>query len=174
MKAEELKLKDYLHLYLGCGFMSRDDVKRGVNQNCSTQLMESDWLNGKHKDIVPILRKLSSMTEEELVRCVYLMEGHLTTGARLHKRIKNKGTENEFAQWYFYKGRGISIEEEHIVANLSSGENGFTLCLSSNNYYRCYAKLIPYLLSKGFDLFGLIESGLAIEKEKLLDKEEQL
>jgi hypothetical protein len=98
------------------------------------------------------IRPLSDMTEEELRHCIYLMEGCISTSIKFHKRVRNQGTEDEFAQWFFYSGQGLSIEEEHIIANLSSGENGFNLIIPHNKYYRCYVVLIQYLLSKGFTL----------------------
>jgi hypothetical protein len=118
-------IKPYLHLYLGCGFMRRESVKRGVDQNCSTQLMESDWLGGRHSDIVLVLRRLPSMTEEE---------------------------KKEYARLF----RGMT--SVNILPEISAGRL-INYHLNSQSPHS-----VAWLLSKSFDIFGLIDSNLAIEK----------
>jgi hypothetical protein len=104
-------IKDYLHLYLNSNvsclvdsFTTHTEPLNVANFNI--------LCNGGYK---PILRPLSSMTEEE---CFKL-------------------------DWSYLHTSGEKID--HEPENLNPDE-------------------IIYLLSKGFDLFGLIESGLAIEK----------
>lgn len=60
-------IKDYLHLYLGCDFMWIDQVINGVSQTNATQLSYYDLHQNINDldNIVPILRSLSSMTDDE-------------------------------------------------------------------------------------------------------------
>jgi hypothetical protein len=113
-------IKDYLHLYIGCqaevinipdGLAVTEEPQihliDGTVMDCSASMYSS---------IKPILRSLSSMTEEEQTEMVATQD-----------TVKLDGYPE-------------------IVLKADSGET------------------FRYMLSKGFDLFGLIESGLAIEK----------
>lgn len=105
----EKNTKDYLHLYLGCeAYWQEEGYKSTYSRPIDFDMLrDADWIK-------PILRPLSSMTEEE--------------GNELemmgHNAVVNKFEINQF-----------------------------------------HAARTRYLLSKGFDLFGLIEAGLAIEKK---------
>lgn len=102
--------------------------------------------------------------------------------------VTNGGTECEIQ---FYLEDGINVSEEPdwqesnkvklILRPLNSmTEEEDTEVLELNNwvqfdYDRKFntPECFKYLLSKGFDLFGLIESGLAIEKTKELKTEKK-
>lgn len=108
------KIKDisqYLHLYLGCELKSEKYPKDTPLDTEILHAIEHDNLYGEFK---PILRPLSSMTEEE--------------------------NKERFNEWY--------LKEENTPLERNARE-------------------IKYLLSKHFDLFGLIDAGLAIDKTKL-------
>lgn len=57
-----------------------------------------------------------------------------------------------------------SITDDEIIEGGWSGRRQF-IYYTENNKGAYYPSDFHYLLSKGFDLFGLIESGLAIEKQ---------
>ena len=119
------KLKDHLHLYLGCEALVEGYTNRKYPFNYRgiinyQLLLESGQHYSSVKAIKPILRPLSDMTEEEA------REGEI------------------WGVW-------------HDV-NLM-GEDWDTFGFSPHNF--------KHLLSKGFDLFGLIEAGLAIDKTTL-------
>lgn len=134
-------IKDYLHLYLGCdvqypdtdrklmvakftGFSRADGIETTYKKKRKAGKAVGDYLswkpNGHHNcdanHLKPILRKLSSITEEE---CDNL-------------------------DWYYRGTNGGLIE--HRAIDLTPEQ-------------------VRYLLSRGFDLFGLIDLGLAIEKK---------
>lgn len=115
------ELKDYLHLYLGCEALvegytnskSPFNYRGIINYQL---LLESGQHYSSVKEIRPILRPLSDMTEKEIM-----------------EKERLKDCEYESA-WSPLMARAESFK---------------------------------YLLSKHFDLFGLIESGLAINAADL-------
>lgn len=156
------ELKDYLHLYLGCEVLDDQKVKRtlrSVNIESDTCALTYNDIGEKEEgiDIVtPILRDLASMTDEEMLDI-----------AKMH---------NDKAEWKIIDGKpmgriNIGIQEcldidsemvlvHEIKNNIfdQESEGGYYRASLNNNEY------IRYLLSKHFDLFGLIEEGLAVTK----------
>jgi hypothetical protein len=139
---EQLAVTEYLHLYKGCNVRHNDGwIGRllGVNETLGRafQPLKIEAPNGMAvwwdwKDITPILRPLSDMTEEE---------------------------KTEFLN-------AVGIEPEDIdclikTENPFSGELEFgTAHLTDISQWTIG---VHVLLSKHFDLFGLIEAGLAID-----------
>lgn len=105
-------LKDYLHLYIGCDFILKNDLSGYI----AKLLPEHIGSNGFANVVIPILRPLSDMTDVEMDEYRLLVPPVIKT---LHKYV---------------------IESAFYT---------------------------HWLLSKQFDLFNLIESGLAIDKTKL-------
>lgn len=157
-------IREYLHYYIGQKHRYRYiDWEPGH---------WTPWFTLKNESLDPMLdlsidglqlalRKLEDMTEEEVRASIKLMEGHVSKYP-IHRRVKNAGTADQLSQWYY-----VHNNEEHIIMNLSGGENGFQIYNNGNHYYRCYMKLFDYLLSKGFDLFGLVDAGLAIDAKTI-------
>ena len=126
-------IKDYLHLYLGCEVMCHYEERskkgdydfKGTFEgiDCGQYQVfhgqKKAFLVHKYnaKNIKPILRPLSDMTENEA---------------------------KELAEIKRSPSAGKTVTRTEL-----------------------YAATTHYLLSKHFDLFGLIESGLAIDKTKL-------
>ena len=133
----EKKLKDYLHLYLGCDCIA-DGITFKLN---GVQLTDTgtlaydgtmiDFINQcwwvENADFKMILRSLESMTEEEALECW-----------KLTHRMENELIQINGWQVVDYYRR-------------------------ETNFYE--AVEFHYLLSKHFDLFGLIDAGIAIEKK---------
>lgn len=92
-------------------------------------------------DVFPVLRPLSSMTEEEAEK--YLRLKHNAYSGDYEIKISDAGF------WWLFKG--ISTSQKFKF---------FGEVLDESN-----ADQFQYLLSKGFDLFDLIPNGLAIEAE---------
>jgi hypothetical protein len=118
------ELKDYLHLYIGAEVvctkegLNEDLEYTGMVRKVSPRLIDK-YLNGNWK---PILRPLSSMTEEDIYE---------------YDEIQAKG-------------------ESVADTDTKFGE----ILVGSPE---CFL----WLLSKHFDIFGLIDAGLAIDKTKL-------
>jgi hypothetical protein len=120
-------IKEYIHHYLGCECIISDLPKRMILEGGRTKI-GGYLLDCKDEcTIKPILRKLSSMTEEEF------------------KEFKNI-CDADFSKMT-------------VIESMTKGEVVTRLCHSA------FAQ--SYLLSKHFDLFDLISSGLAIDKDEL-------
>lgn len=113
-------IKDYLHLYLGqqCRCFNHADSEGWIETISCSIIIDYEDEDSEIEGIVPILRPLSDMTEEEMKSV-----GHMPH-VPLHK------DDLKYA----------------IIRNSWPPEQ------------------TRYLLSRGFDLFNLIESGLAIKK----------
>lgn len=143
---ERLTEKD-LAMYFDCEAML---------SNISKRMVLESWEEGKVKiggyllnyyslgdcDLKPILRPLSDITEEEKIEIIKAKYPSL--------KIKSVIIYNEF-----YTAK-VEYFSEHLNDWLPSVVNGF---LGPEQF--------KYLISKGFDLFGYIEKGLAIDKTKL-------
>lgn len=144
----EKQLKDYLHLYLGCEMEVKHKqiaILSGVSYDERGKyfIHLNDKENGYYilfiQEAKPILRPLSDMSEEEKI-LVYLWEYPNYKSGEL---IKNDSDEDFF-----------------VVKN----ENGMKVYINQHHFS---AETTRKLLKAGFDLFGLIESGIALDKTKL-------
>lgn len=152
----EKKIEDYLHLYLGCevevdskrpsGNELVDDKRRGTfigyadPHKISVKLAFRAGPHGQVNTffVKPFLRPLSDMTEEE---------------------------GREYAKHYGIKGDlPCTISEENGYVKISIGYKNHGASLFPLSDYGQKPESLRYLLSKHFDLFGLIEAGLAIDK----------
>lgn len=132
------------------------------------------WINGEiiqHlgsgfiKDIKLVLRKLTSMTIEEARILLKAMETDDTSIRLLEKTMHTGEDGKSWARFsYWFKHYGQTQPEQTIVMNITDNLHNGVNVIRGNQYYRCYVKVIPYLLSCGFDIFGLIDSGLAIDE----------
>lgn len=156
----ETKFKDVAHLYLGCE-LDTDCHGQGIQghmpisfkeldaDNLATilyQLSNDDW--GHY--CKPILRPLSDMQPKEAEE--YFKIENSRDG--VSGFVSAKG--NILVNWYNDNGWGTTTADgnEMIVK-----QNKLIKNPSANQFV--------YLLSKHFDLFGLIESGEAVDKTKL-------
>jgi hypothetical protein len=120
------KIEDYLHLYLGCRIKSKGgklgDLVSVSTDGMSIVVYDKDKINDPRglcinsEWLLPILRPLSDMTEQE----AYDLE---------------------------------RLGHECVISKVST--------------YQFYAERTKYILSKHFDLFGLIEAGLAVNAAEL-------
>lgn len=148
-------IKDYLHLYLGCECQADENVFKlaGVElTDTGTLAYDGTMINGIHQcwwvencDFKLMLRPLLNMSDEE--RREFIMCSNDWNKYYKELGFISKSPEG-LAHTCKYK-RGV-----HDITRIQSLEN-----FDSNQFL--------YLLSKHFDLFGLIEAGLAIDKTKL-------
>jgi hypothetical protein len=132
-----MNIKDYLHLYLGC------DVCREHKESRSKKFFEYAKLVGV------------SMSEIEKDKHVAILEVGL----------------DHFHEWYVEETililRPLSdMTEEEEKEMIASQDDvileGYTQILLKTDS----GETVRWMLSKGFDLFGLIDAGLAIDKTK--------
>ena len=154
-------IKDYLHLYLGCEIEHDKKVYRGtlVSIGFHTAEIHCDFFKKnshghrvpKDKDfgtfhiqicrLKPILRPLSDMTEAE-VDTVWGLFGWNNRITNFQERMMN-------ILWEF------NPPDEEFEPDWRPGRWEYLI------------SALPYLLKQGFDIFGLIEAGLAIDITKL-------
>ena len=182
------ELKDYLHLYLGCEaqlFWRREDdtlefERVGTLESIRPENKDTNGLVFKCKtdrgnfisyayafnDVKLILRSLSDMTEEEAIEICKIYAPFPFTGNRLKHWAVDRSNFKEYQYLKVYNKNNqyeFQIDcKECCLEMYNDGE----LCESYNQAY-----YIKYLLSKHFDLFGLIEAGLAIGKTKNLNNQ---
>lgn len=138
----EKNIKDYLHLYLG----QRVEVMPAQSKSYSGQLQQID-ING-----------YCILADESITRHAYFQY------CKLILRPLNSMTEEEAKDLaHIYTGLKITyvrITDGQVIFNYLEGdqvhENVLDVEIVNPDSFR-------YLLSKGFDLFGLIDAGLAIE-----------
>lgn len=140
--------KDYLHYYVGCKFIMKitgsdkftAEMRFGYEALCAT-------FSGKRDELIEpilLLRPLSDMTEDEAIEVARVSEWP--------PHFRNPKVErNKY--------------NDLIVTWDGMTEGGETVNATGDMFY-C-AEQFTYLLSKHFDLFGLIEDNLAIDKTKL-------
>lgn len=152
-------IKDYLHLYLGCECTV--EWKPFMNRNDSRHLIDGWVLQMSHnatESIKPILRPLSDMTEEEAIDIAIIMYGQPDS---VKWRMEDKG--NYFNVYRKHYAESFTIDKASgDIDRYSKGDGGMDLDVTLQHHF-----ITAYMLSKGFDLFGLIEAGLAIDKTKL-------
>lgn len=135
-------IKDYLHLYLGC---DTDKGKLiGIELNKAVCMMNDlSIVEGNIYSLKPILRPLSDMTEDEA--------------------------------WEFAGGKSESLYDDlkiesidktgiQISYAIDAGDEGWHIQRHKFDFYAVGPSQFIWMLSKHFDLFGLIDAGLAIKK----------
>jgi hypothetical protein len=162
----EKDIKDYLHLYLGCECMIGDlswkpetnlyGLAPGIDVNYGKPIrtvIDPHVLSVFSHKTTPILRKLDSMTEEEMKELYKLVFKREFTGDNISRRDQGKKED----RWVLWSG----LERLFIY---SDGDVGGDCDL---NYVRVHTPtVLAWQLLKSFDLFNLIPEGLAIDKNK--------
>lgn len=160
-------IKDYLHYYLGCEVESNYVRKRKLvgfiyRNNESWPMIQDLGEAGNpigmpysvaHNDVKLLLRPLSDMTEDEAKVCYKI--NPYSKGEWLIKSVLVK--ENTKG----YQPNIVQINWEG-----KEGSTGYACGTDYMYFNKLSAEQFSYLLSNHFDLFGFIESGLAIDKTK--------
>lgn len=167
-----MKLKDYLHYYLygnilevgvsTCQLIGIGDCYYTIKTKQGTLLTLSDRANVKL-----VLRRLEDMTQEEMV--------NLLTDL-FPFDMEDKPSADEFSMEMFYNDDGLMVDGDVSVgANYTcrcyEGQIAIkqcgTICFFDEAGNQEHGINVPkayhYLLSKGFDIFGLIDAGLAVD-----------
>lgn len=167
----ERKITDYLHFYLGCEVLLESEMygTGGKPDKIRERLVgiDKDGASGENHilyegDFKLILRPLSDMTEEEgkeIMKMIYQAIFHLDCELDAIDIIR--GDENSFGM-----KAGESRYEERIGLTIEP-HCGIELSVEGGKIMTPQFEATRWLLSKGFDLFGLIDSNLAINKSTL-------
>jgi hypothetical protein len=143
-------IKDYLHLYLGCetdqgvliGMVNCDNDKEDIQ--CVCLMKEGGLVNGAIKNIKPLLRPLDDMTEEEGYEVLRRQHSYDVMPTQGQYEVADRYLAYRLD--YVHRNSKVFYQRRPVVPKTPEATR--------------------YLLSKGFDLFQLIESGLAIDKTK--------
>lgn len=135
------ELKDYLHFYLGCDL---------INENYPNEIFELVGISKPYKS-------------------------NDTTFARMDIRPKNKGFRNIFIsdtnlnklKLILRPLSDMTKEEKEWLGEHENFVDNYKQNAESELIIEWDAEKTVYLLSKNFDLFGLIEAGLAIDAKTL-------
>lgn len=185
----EKKSSDYLHLYgCDCPVMTPDGVgsvlviyPKAVEVSLNTIAFKQEMKGRKgggemhykyfYPDVKPILRPLSDMTEGEMVDILML---------QVPGDMEDKPTRDDYDLEMFYNDNSTMVDGDVIIGaeyscscyigQISFLDDGRAVFTDEDGEFAregLTPKSFHYLLSKHFDLFGLIEAGLAIDKTKI-------
>ncbi len=138
------QISQYLHLYLGCQIRLHSNITNtfGTWRKMTFRDIELVVVHGEKCQIE--LRKIENMTEDEALDIYKLYDTDWESYLRRH----NEQCPGEtFSALDYIKG-GRYVNSIYSISSQPS-------------------QAFAYLLSKHFDLFGLIDAGLAIDKSKL-------
>lgn len=157
-----MNIKDYLHLYLGCECLDTD----GATYKLKPSHFPANWQNTNlnHK---PILRPLSDMTEQNCVDVARLAYGEEGTGMAYDKvfGLGEVGEDDNRKVIQLSEGNYVVIHlNKFLIENRDGLNDSEAYCHYDVNNMPA---IIKYLLSKQFDLFDLIQGGLAIDATTL-------
>jgi hypothetical protein len=154
-----MKLQDYIHYYLGCDYWTNNSQG---NLNIKTLPDVIDMCE-RGKGVQLHLRRLEDMTEEEAANLAVIYSG-------AKKVSPMKGIASNWHYFFCY----FSEDQEGEVLVIDA-----TGCAWYAHYFDKSQpghrnivdehKAFHYLLQNHFDLFGLIDAGLAIDA-KTIDK----
>lgn len=137
----KIELKDVINFYLGCEVIT----EKGTIWTLEPSNFLSNWQSSYFLNSKPLLRPLSDLTKEEAIE--------VTKPVVVYGDIPNARTydtyESAFGKTVVFWGDGL--RERYIP------EDETHFC----------SEQFTYLIKKGFDLFGLIESNQAVDKTKL-------
>lgn len=192
---KEKKITDYLHLYFGQQFrFAYIDYHEGEWVVWSKLTAKDLFKLGDDASITAIqlaLRPLSDMTEEEWIYVLSLAKGIVIEDDSIYKVARTADNEvciktgkvqfliryqhcNDaddrvpkgvsFKLKYFYTSESLEVSERGI----NEVENEFNQVEGDwENFCFNQTEIFLFLLSKGFDLFGLIDAKLAIDSTTL-------
>jgi len=148
-----MKLQDYINFYIGCPciYYMADDDPDGYCMPLDYDIIKLWLANQDETDIKLVLRGLKDMTEEEAIELVKLIvhkDEYINVSTYRHNC-----TGDLMVQWGLLTPMERANDVEYFIN--ATGERSW-----SGEQFR-------YLLEQGFDLFGLIAAGLAIDAKTL-------
>lgn len=158
-------IKEFIHYYLGQQFMMTKPAYHAVHEfglSSDTPFAMSgkfaDYFHGDavSAEVKPILRKLESMSEEE-------MRELLLHGFGDSKDI----VLQEVDEFKFHVNEAKRDNKHGVGIGYAMIKRGKQYHSGSLSFTKLKPEQFHYLLSRGFDLFNLIDEGLAIDKETL-------
>jgi hypothetical protein len=165
-----MELIDYLHYYLDCDYWTTNSQG---NLNAQTLPNVID-LCKRNKGVQLHLRQLEDMEKEEMIGLLQAM---------VPADMEDKPTPEDYDIEMFYNDDGLMVDADIAVgANYScscyEGQIAIKLCGSiclfdetgkdvTRDELTNVPKAFHYLLQQHFDLFGLIDAGMAIDAKNI-------
>jgi hypothetical protein len=176
-----MKFQDYIHYYIGCEVFHLNNERkfRLITYEQEGGDLVGEWPSRRRTRftpwelIKPILRKLEDMTEQEMIGLLQSM---------VPSDMEDKPKDDDYDIEMFYNDDGLMVDGDIAVgANFTcicfDGQIGIKKCGSiilfeeDKDVTRDQLVNTPmafnYLLKQSFDLFNLIENGLAIDSKTL-------
>lgn len=172
-----MKIAEYLKYYIGapCSFGSEANGWIAVLDDvggCSVKLNGVPKLEYvSQDDVKPVLRKMEDMTEEEMIGLLQSM---------VPADMKDKPADDDYDIELFHNDGGLMVDNDVAIGAdfeciCASGQIAIRVCgtidyyANTNDRARLYnlPHAYHYLLSRGYDVFGLIRAGLAIDAKTL-------
>lgn len=175
-------IKYYLHLYLGCDVEEDSLAEKG--KRYKTKLTPSKFRSvleyNNYANVKPILRPLSDMTEEEAIelqcittpyRCNDWDKDPSKYDVTFHTDHKLGKDHPNYKQVFSITVVDLRRDFDYMNINLNGDIIRYNHETDKdpviNERVHNHHETTRYLLSKHFDLFGLIDTGLAIDKTTL-------
>lgn len=174
-----MKLQDYLHYYIGANvFLCINLEGNNVIEPLTPKMLHEDMdMFIDPDDTRPyklLLRRLEDMKEDQMIGLLQSMAP---------PDMEDKPTPEDYGLEMFYNDDGLMVDRDIAVgANYScrcyEGQIGVKVCGSiilfdetgkdvTRDELTNTPRAFHYLLQQGFDLFGLIPAGLAIDAKTL-------
>lgn len=170
----EKKLEDYLHLYIPYGIYC--ETPSGKGKMCTLGIlgefgfgMSPGLKVFKPEEVKPYLRKLSSMSEEEMIEVLLIVNNHPSVDPIDAEELGE-------IEMFFNDGGNMVDGNVLVGANYSVRCFEGQLCIMDCGSITLHDTgeerradvynqpvVFRYLLSKHFDLLGLIDENLAID-----------
>jgi hypothetical protein len=151
-----MDIKDYLHLYFGCECeLTRDEYTFPHGVPLSPYEL-SQYLKGTIS-VKPMLRPLSDMTEEERKEIFALV---------FKREFPKSGSILFFPEITTYAQARYVLWSGIDRLGIEAHGRVWADC-DLHHYKHNQHEITRWLLARHFDLFGLIDAGLAIDKTKI-------
>lgn len=152
-----MNLIDYLHYYIGCDYWTNNSQG---NLNIKTLPDVIDMIK-RDKGVQLHLRRLADMTEDDAKQLALIY-----SGAKSVERTKGVADN-----WHYYFCYFSENEEGELLIIAADGCAWYAHYFDKNQPgHRNIVdehKAFHYLLQNHFDLFGLIDAGLAIDTKTI-------
>ena len=150
--AEGQDIRNFLHFYIGCDYQWQDESGEWRRPQKLNSYQFNDVIK-HHINSRLILRPLESMTETEMKELYFLVWKREFIGDNITHR--DVGSKEE--RWCLWSG----------LERLMIYKDGDVAGDCDLHYVRVHTPTVfAWQLSKGFDLFGLIKAGFAIDSTK--------
>lgn len=154
-----MKLQDYLHYYLGCNMTHKNNL--GASYILHFDVLQIAISHGD----MPVLRRLNDMTELEAIRIGRLCFFDRDNGyPDSDFKARKVGISTETPSVY-----EVSISNDWYDEVIKIGFNTGNIWRCNGSRERLYNQpsVFHYLLTQHFDLFNLIDNGLAVDAKTL-------